>query len=168
MYYELQHKMNKHAKFVFTTTLKTVINVSKVTINHLNQTLPNIQEVTVVSKIADVPSESFTIKYDFDGDGTYEDFDASKITKVGQYKVLITRPEDGDYQKFYYERTLTVSQKMATITYSVDPANMGESLMATLNGSAGQIIKNEDQVMPNSVLTFTFIPKNGYRLEKIL
>ena len=155
------------ADFKFTTAEKEML--SNLNILNLDQALTSLEHIQEVKVSGDLGG--FTVMYLYSGSSTdnpYEPFDAKRFTDFGSYSIMITRAEDKDYKAFSQEYFLMVTPKMATITYSVDPTNMGESLAATLNGSDGQKIQSGENVAPSSVLTFTFIPKSGYRLEKIL
>lgn len=162
--YTIEHTMGNYAKFTFTTSQKAAVSVSAENLENLIQEVAKpsyVQKVTVKHIL-----KNFKVLYKYTDDGKWEEFDRNKFTKFGDYPIQISRDEDDDNLAFSpKEFTLTITQKMFTITYSVEQANMGESLTATLNGSK---VENGSQVEHYSALTFTFIPKSGYRLEKIL
>ena len=151
------------ANFQFTTESKTYIG--SVSISNLGQRLPDIKEVTVKANVDDVPSESFKVQYDYDGDGSYEDFDASKFT-AGVYNVLITRDEDANYKAYNLIRQLTVAVPQFRVIYRVDSMNGGRWSMTAKVGEDNFVAGFS--LDEGSIVDFTLVTESGHRLQKIL
>ena len=152
--------LTAQCSFNFGTEQKKVVAIS---VEGLSQPLGNVSNVTVVTSTEGVQSSEFSVKYKYSDNGNWENFNASKFDHVGDYPLLITRPEDANYQKT--ERTdfkVTVSQKMLQLKYT--PKENVTSVIANVGNSQ---IDDGAQFVASSQITFTIVTAKGYRIDKI-